>query len=100
MATFSVGAVMMTTDIGFDFALLQDYLHQKLALEECQDWNEEHKNYTVYMQCQQKHSNYPKIFLRTPMSTNLKSNYQNMFLGSFHNFIKFGLHFDFLKFVL
>ena len=62
MATFSVGAVMMTTDIGFDFALLQDYIHQQLALKECQDWNDEHKNYTIYMQCQQKHSNYPKNF--------------------------------------
>ena len=63
MATFAVGAVMVTTDIGFDFALLQNYIYQTLAYEECQDkyYNEElhMKNYTFFMLCQQKHSNYP-----------------------------------------
>ena len=64
MATFAVGAVMVTTDIGFDFALLQNYIHQKLAFEECNDkyWYEERWNWTTYMLCGQKHCNYPQSF--------------------------------------
>ena len=32
---FLVNAVFVTTDIGFDIALLRNYIHQERAWEEC-----------------------------------------------------------------
>ena len=64
MATFVIGAIFVTTDIGFDLALLRNYIYQERAWEEC--WNKHgpagNRNHTAVQDCIKKHGNYPELF--------------------------------------
>ena len=55
MVTFVVGAVFVTIDVGFDVALLKNYIDQDRADEVCKDkyWN------VAHIECREEHGNYP-----------------------------------------
>ena len=63
-ATFVVGAVFVATDIGFDFALLRNYVHPVLAEEDCRKEYRnipENRNMNAYFECWKKNPrNYPR----------------------------------------
>ena len=72
MVTFLVGAVFVTTDIGFDVALFRNYVYQEqVRVDEVCDnkfrvgTSLEEGSYTAYFECVKKHGNYPpEIFPR------------------------------------